>query len=206
MLPENPKNAVKYDSMSERPADPGFDDAASGAAQDPPPKGKFVCLDTTYLSEAQQGLEISLLNRALTIGREADNAIQINSTKLSRYHARIVPGAGRWGIEDLGSTNGVRINKERIEKAWLNPGDRVDIGAIPFRYELVAFEVPDQDSHERGDLDKTVLVGRGSGPAMPARPKPPVIPPPQPAKRSNLIPILVILGLIGVAAYFVLGQ
>ena len=197
------QSAVRSLSMDELSGELGDGSSTDAAA----PKAKFVCLDTTYLSEAQQGLEISLISHELTLGRDVSNSIQIDSAKLSRHHAKIVPGDGCWGVQDLGSTNGVRVNKDKVEKAWLKPGDRVDIGAIPFRYELVTFDISDEDddANERGDLDKTVMVGAGAHPVAAAPPRPVVIEPQPQAQGSKLVPILVILGLVGVAAYLFLG-
>jgi len=56
---------------------------------------------------------------------------------ISRRHARIVGRNGRHEIEDLGSTNGTRINgiKLRIgQKVQLQPGDRVSLGYCEFVY------------------------------------------------------------------------
>jgi pSer/pThr/pTyr-binding forkhead associated (FHA) protein len=37
------------------------------------------------------------------------------------------PEGACW-IEDLGSTNGTRVDGQRVEKAWLRPGSSVALG------------------------------------------------------------------------------
>ena len=56
---------------------------------------------------------------------------------ISRRHARIVGRDGRHEIEDMGSTNGTRVNGKRLEigqQVRLRPGDRVGLGYCEFTY------------------------------------------------------------------------
>ncbi len=56
---------------------------------------------------------------------------------ISRRHARIVGCDGRHEIEDLGSTNGTRVNGKKLaigQKVYLRPGDRVALGYCEFVY------------------------------------------------------------------------
>ncbi len=56
---------------------------------------------------------------------------------ISRRHARITGRNGRHEIEDLGSTNGTRVNGKKLgigQKVRLKPGDRVTIGYCRFTY------------------------------------------------------------------------
>lgn len=56
---------------------------------------------------------------------------------VSRRHARIIGRDGQHEIEDMGSTNGTRINGMRLgigHKARLRPGDRVGLGHCEYVY------------------------------------------------------------------------
>jgi pSer/pThr/pTyr-binding forkhead associated (FHA) protein len=56
---------------------------------------------------------------------------------ISRRHARIIACEGRHEIEDLGSTNGTRVNGIRLrigQKVRLRSGDRVSLGYCEFMY------------------------------------------------------------------------
>jgi len=131
-------------------------DEAGGEPRASAPRARLRCLDTSRL--AQPDAPIVLEGAECIVGRGERSTVRIDSLEISRAHARFYAGDGRWGVEDLGSTNGVRVNKVKIEKQWLNPGDRVDLGRIPFVYELAGGErVPPPEAP--GPYEKTVLLG-----------------------------------------------
>ena len=74
------------------------------------------------------------LRRRTTIGRAADNDIQIDARFVSRYHATVLAGPTQTIIEDLGSTNGIVINSRRATRQVLRDGDVVRIGKSRFRF------------------------------------------------------------------------
>ncbi len=70
------------------------------------------------------------LNKEIaTIGREASADIVIADPEVSRAHARLVTKPGGVIIEDLGSTNGTFVNKQRITAPRaISPGDEITLG------------------------------------------------------------------------------
>jgi len=72
----------------------------------------------------------------LTVGRRGDNAIQIDSDRASRVHARIAPADGAYYVADLGSMNGTYLNGERLndESRWLSSGDTIVVGGEILRF------------------------------------------------------------------------
>lgn len=64
----------------------------------------------------------------LLVGRHPECDIQIDSRKISRRHCCIAQVADYLVIRDLGSTNGVRINGNRVNEGKLVGGDEVTIG------------------------------------------------------------------------------
>jgi hypothetical protein len=65
-------------------------------------------------------------------GRDADCALVIDSSSVSRNHARITVLAGNATVEDLGSTNGTFVNGSRVsEPTRLSPGDELSLGSEP---------------------------------------------------------------------------
>jgi pSer/pThr/pTyr-binding forkhead associated (FHA) protein len=65
----------------------------------------------------------------ITIGREDGNTIRLPERNVSRRHARLVRDDGFFVIEDLGSSNGVRINGDRIDAPRrVREGDLIQIG------------------------------------------------------------------------------
>ncbi|GAC1351389.1 MAG: GGDEF domain-containing protein [Polyangiales bacterium] len=63
-----------------------------------------------------------------TIGRGPQSTIRMDSDGISRTHARIVPQAGDYLIEDMKSTNGTWVEQKRVQFHKLVEGDRVQIG------------------------------------------------------------------------------
>ena len=64
----------------------------------------------------------------LTIGRATDNGLIAHDAQVSRHHGRIVGRRGTLVYEDLGSTNGTRVNDEPVREVVLGTGDRIAIG------------------------------------------------------------------------------
>ena len=72
------------------------------------------------------------LHRPLEIGRDCDGVL-LTDALLSRRHLRLSSVAGRVTVEDLGSTNGIRINGEQTQEGKLHPGDEVTIGNFVYQ-------------------------------------------------------------------------
>ena len=71
----------------------------------------------------------------LTIGRAAACTLTLDDTYVSQQHARIVRRDGHHLVDDLGSTNGTYVNRERIvAPVVLKPGDRVQIGSTVLEF------------------------------------------------------------------------
>jgi len=65
-----------------------------------------------------------------TIGRTSDCDIVIDTDEVSRRHALLKPTSQGLSVEDLGSSNGTFINNQRVQQAFLNPGDELRIDTI----------------------------------------------------------------------------
>ncbi len=64
----------------------------------------------------------------IIIGRTSDNDIYIQSSFISRHHAQIVTDDKKSVLQDLNSTNGVRIGGERLKIHQLTDGDLILLG------------------------------------------------------------------------------
>jgi len=71
-----------------------------------------------------------------TLGRLADNDLQLPRGNVSKRHARIVQRHAKIFVIDLQSTNGTYVNGERTAQAKLKPGDRLGVGRVELRVEL----------------------------------------------------------------------
>ena len=70
------------------------------------------------------------------VGRSRDCDLVIDDPNISRHHAELRADADGWRIADLGSTNGVKINRRRVDDALLRSGDRITLGLTDFDFEL----------------------------------------------------------------------
>src|SRR5206468_3943713 len=66
------------------------------------------------------------------IGRATECQIQTQDAMVSRRHARIIWDGNYW-IEDLGSSNGVYVGNERVQRSPFRPGDTVTCGSLVMR-------------------------------------------------------------------------
>jgi serine/threonine protein kinase len=77
------------------------------------------------------------LSSAITVlGRSAECNIQLQEPKASRRHCRIVLDPGGMIVEDLGSARGTLLNDRRVQSAWLQDGDRLDLGGQVFQVRV----------------------------------------------------------------------
>jgi len=60
------------------------------------------------------GTTISLGEQQITIGRAADATLVLTDDYASTRHARLFPQNGTWVVEDLGSTNGTYLDREKV--------------------------------------------------------------------------------------------
>lgn len=80
-----------------------------------------------------------------TIGRDVANEIVISDSEVSRRHARIFLQGTNYVLEDLGSTNGTFVNRQRLMGPYvLRPGEVITLGEhINLEVEAVVAADPD---------------------------------------------------------------
>lgn len=79
-------------------------------------------------------LELPLGTETITIGRDVQNDVRLDDESISTFHAEILLDDGRHMLKDLGSTNGVRVNGERVLEMRLADGDLLRFGQVRARY------------------------------------------------------------------------
>ncbi|MEI6894754.1 MAG: FHA domain-containing protein [Colwellia sp.] len=91
----------------------------------------------------------------LSIGRAADNDIQIKDGAVSSNHARLITGPNPFiegqlitYLEDLESTNGTELNGRKVARQQLEHEDKIMIGFNQFQFI----------DRESNNLDETAII------------------------------------------------
>jgi hypothetical protein len=71
------------------------------------------------------------------LGRSRDCDVVLDDPNVSRHHAEVRPSGGSWIVNDLGSTNGIKINGRRIRgPESLKAGDVIELGTSSVTFDL----------------------------------------------------------------------
>src|SRR5450631_4827015 len=105
-------------------------------------------LEVVYETEGQTRRHTLAGTAEFFLGRSSDNAIVLNDFSVSRKHASMRPENGQWVIEDLKSTNGLKVNGKFMTKSPVAAGDVLTVGTftLTVQEELPALVVGDSIS------------------------------------------------------------
>jgi hypothetical protein len=125
---------------------------------------------------------VALGSDPVLIGRATECQVQTQDAMVSRRHARIFWDGNYW-IEDLGSSNGVYVGNDKVQKAPFRIGDTVTCGSLVLR--LMPDTTPRQTGMMTGQQQAAAMRGNstppvGSNAANFASTMPPPAPPPPP--------------------------
>jgi hypothetical protein len=111
------------------------------------------------------GKSFDLSGAEITVGRVEDNKIQVEHASVSGHHAVLRLDALDYVIKDLDSTNGTRINGERVTQQKLRRNDILRLGNIELLYdsEHAPPGQPMPNPSERVNLAECASQGRPVG-------------------------------------------
>lgn len=86
------------------------------------------------------GDAIPLIRPQLVMGRRESCDICLRFSNVSGVHCKLTFKDGCWIIEDLNSTNGIKVNRDRVQRKVLQPGDTITIAKRDYviQYEMDA--------------------------------------------------------------------
>ena len=88
-------------------------------------------------------LKFPLEKDVVTLGRQSDNDVQISAPLVSGHHARLERKGDTYRVVDLGSTNGLTYQGQRVPHHTLADGDMLYIGkTIALRYRAYVGFLP----------------------------------------------------------------
>jgi pSer/pThr/pTyr-binding forkhead associated (FHA) protein len=105
--------AVRHDVFGTRPRAQAAPRPAR-AAPAPAKARKAAARRLVIVDGDRVGTTVALEDEPVTIGRADDSTIALTDDYVSTRHARLVPDAGQWLLEDLGSTNGTYLDRQRV--------------------------------------------------------------------------------------------
>ena len=108
--------------------------------------------------------EIPLSKERITIGRKAQNDVQIDNLAVSGEHAVIVSIMDDAFLEDLGSTNGTMVNGKAVKKHFLQDNDVVELGKYKLKYVVEKKAQPKAApaAPAAADFEKTMVLRPGA--------------------------------------------
>lgn len=115
------------------------------------------------INDSFAGEEFGLSEVENTIGRTDENFILLSDASISRMHAKVVRQGESHIVEDLGSSNGTRVNGKLIKQPTpVSPGDRIHFGNIEFVFVTGSTHVNPADYASRPGSSKFfVTLGLG---------------------------------------------
>jgi len=88
------------------------------------------------LLPVNEGPIIELVKDMTVVGRNDDCDVRLDHKSVSSIHCVLVKTDGLILVRDLGSTNGTRVNGQRVRRAALLPNDQVSIATFRYRIKL----------------------------------------------------------------------
>jgi len=80
----------------------------------PPRAARSAPQQLLVTAGALAGTSVGLTDQQITIGRSGDATLVLNDDYASTRHARLFPQDGQWLVEDLGSTNGTYLDRQKV--------------------------------------------------------------------------------------------
>src|SRR5947199_9833743 len=82
------------------------------------------------------GPPVDIVKDLVVVGRKEDCDLRLEHKSVSKMHCVLVKTDGLLLLRDLGSTNGTRVNGQRVRRAALLPNDQLAIAGFKFKVYL----------------------------------------------------------------------
>jgi hypothetical protein len=88
------------------------------------------------LGGGQAGSIVHITGPLTSLGRELDNDVVVEDSRVSRRHAQILYQHNRYAVRDLDSTNHTFVNGQQVGTSVLASGDRISLGGFELQFML----------------------------------------------------------------------
>lgn len=145
-----------------------------------------------HLVPLDGGPPIELVKDVTVVGRKETCDLRLKHPSVSKLHVLLIKTDGVVLFRDLGSTNGTKVNGQRVRSGALLPNDKLSVAACKFRVRMAGNGAPATPGEHTEMLDVAALqspevqairgeAGRRASAANPAAP------PEVPAEQSPLL-------------------
>ncbi|MFK8017158.1 MAG: FHA domain-containing protein [Gammaproteobacteria bacterium] len=114
---------------------------------------------SAYLQIVATGEWLAIDEFPAVLGRHDLATVTLNDGSVSRRHAQIVREGQSYAIEDLQSSNGIRVEGKRVGRMLLMDGDRFELGRIGLKFST---RTPDSDETVLATTQAAALPSKAS--------------------------------------------
>ena len=100
------------------------------------------------LVSADGGPSFDIVKDMTLIGRDEECDIRLDHKSVSKLQCVVVKTDGLLLLRDLGSTNGTRVNGQRVRRAALLPGDNLSVANLKYVVKFGAAMDAEPPPHE----------------------------------------------------------
>ncbi|MCC6435537.1 MAG: Hsp70 family protein [Acidimicrobiales bacterium] len=128
--PVTPAGPAERDDEPSSPSPSGDPPVARADAPAPPAMVDPAARAALLIAAGPDGATVVSLHdgATLVLGRDERCDLQVHDPRVSRRHARLLVAPGTLVVEDLGSSNHVFVDGERIERGALHDGQALRVG------------------------------------------------------------------------------
>jgi len=95
----------------------------------------------------------------VTMGRKPDCTIVLDNSTISGHHCSILRQDGRYTLQDMNSTNGTRLNSQRVTgTAALKAKDLIQVGSLEFMIDGDDIRLPEEESFAEVEVAEGAAV------------------------------------------------
>jgi pSer/pThr/pTyr-binding forkhead associated (FHA) protein len=103
------------------------------------------------------GQTIELVKDVTVIGRKEFCDVRLDDPSVSKVHLLIAKSDGLLLFRDMSSTNGTKVNGQRVIRGMLLPNDKLQIAACRFQVQLLPKDPPQDKPNPSPRIDDAVV-------------------------------------------------
>ena len=112
------------------------------------------------------GAPIEIAKDLVLVGRKEDCDVRLDHKSVSKLHCVLVKTDGLLLLRDLGSTNGTRVNGQRVRRAALLPNDQIQLASLRYTVQVGGDQpaAVDEFTQQLDGKDLARLIDKGDRP------------------------------------------